>query len=180
VYRNLPPDWIIEEQKPKEATITLMGSKQAFGLLKEESLSVTLDMTGVKEGRQEMPLGNANIQHPSNVTIVDVNPNKMQFVAHMLVQAETPIDVRLSGSLPKGLVLGKVTVSPASVQIKAPRKNLKQIKITTEPINLREITATTTLTRQLVAPSAVRFAGGERPAAEVTIEVDPQETAPPK
>lgn len=180
VYRNLPPDWIIEEQKPKEATITLMGSKQAFGLLKEESLSVTLDMTGVKEGRQEMPLGNANIQHPSNVTIVDVNPNKMQFVAHMLVQIEAPIDVRLSGSLPKGLVLGKVTVSPASVQIKAPKKNVKQVKITTEPINLREITATTTLTRQLVVPPAVRFAGGERPAAEVTIEVESRETAPSK
>lgn len=179
VYRNLPPDWIIEEQEPKSATITLMGSKQAFSLLNEESLNVTLDMTGIKEGRQEIPIENRNIQHPSNVTVVDITPNKIKFVAHTLVQFEAPIDVRLSGSLPKGLALRKVAISPASIQLKGIKKNIKHIKVTTEPIDLREITATTTVTPQLVVPPEVRFIDGKRPPVEVTIEVGPKKGSPP-
>ena len=173
VSRNLPADWIIEGQKPKETTVTFVGSKQAFGLLNEDSLSVTLDMTGVKEGRQELPIGNNNIQYPSNVKVVGINPNKIRFVAHMLTHFEAPIDVKLSGALPKGLILRKVTVSPASVQLKAPKKDIKNIKITTEPINLREITATTKLEPQLIVPQKAQFVEGEQPSVEVTIEVGP-------
>ena len=173
VSRNLPADWIIEGQKPKETTVTFVGSKQAFGLLNEDSLSVTLDMTGVKEGRQELPIENNNIQYPSNVKVVGINPNKIRFVAHMLTHFEAPIDVKLSGTLPKGLILRKVTVSPASVQLKAPKKDIKNIKITTELINLREITATTKLEPQLTVPSKAQFVEGEQPSVEVTIEVEP-------
>jgi len=180
VYRNLPPDWIIEEQVPKRTTITLMGSKPAFGLLNEESLNVTLDMTGLKEGRQELPIGNNNIQSPSNVTVVGINPNKIKFVAHMLTPFEAPIDVRFSGALPKGLSLQKVNVSPASVQLKAPAKNIKNIKITTEPINLQEITATTKLKPQLIVPPEVQFGNGKQPSVEVTIEVGPKKAPPSK
>ncbi len=180
VSRNLPSDWIIEEQKPKETTVTLMGSKQAFGLLNEESLSVTLDLAGVKEGRQELPIGNNNIQYPSNVTVVGINPNKMKFVAHMLTRFEAPIDVKLSGTLPKGLAIRKVTVSPASVQLKAPAKNIKHIKITTEPINLQEITATTRFTPQLIVPPEIQCASGKQPSVEVTIEVGPTKAPPAK
>ncbi|MDD5724035.1 MAG: diadenylate cyclase [Syntrophales bacterium] len=170
-YRNLPLDWIIEEQKPKEATITLMGSKQAFGLLNEDALNVTLDMTGLKEGRQELPIGSNNVQYPSNVTVVDINPNKIKFVAHMLARLEAPIKASLSGTLPKGLRLRKVTVSPSSVEIKVPTKDIKTIKITTEPINLQEITTTTKFTPQLIVPPEAQFAGGKQPSVEVTIEV---------
>ncbi|MBN2538539.1 MAG: diadenylate cyclase [Deltaproteobacteria bacterium] len=172
VYRNLPSDWIIEEQKPKETTVTLMGSKQAFGLLNEESLSVTLDMAKVKEGQQELPIGNNHIQYPSNVTVVGIKPNKIRFIAHMLTNFEAPIDVRFSGTLPKGLDLQKINVSPASVKLKAPAKNIKNIKIITEPIDLMEITATTKLTPQLVIPPGVQFADGKQPSVEVTIEVE--------
>lgn len=173
VSRNLPADWIIEGQKPKETTVTFVGSKQAFGLLNEDSLSVTLDMTGVKEGRQELPIENNNIQYPSNVKVVGINPNKITFVAHMLTHFEAPIDVKLSGALPKGLILRKVTVSPASVQLKAPKKDIKNIKITTKLINLRKITATTKLEPQLTVPPEAQFADGKQHSVEVTIEVEP-------
>jgi len=180
VYRNLPTDWIIEEQRPKETTVTLMGSKQAFGLLNEDSLSVTLDMTGVKEGRQEVPIVSNSIQYPSNVTVVGINPNKIRFVAHMLTRFEAPIDVKLSGALPNGLHLQKVTISPASVHLKAPQKNIKHIKIATEPIDLQGITTTTKLAPQLVLPPEARFIDGKHPPVEVVIEVEPKKRPPSK
>ncbi len=180
VYRNLPPDWIIEEESPKETTVTLMGSKQAFSLLNKESLNVTLDMTGIKEGRQELPIGTTNLQHPSNVTVVAINPNKIKFTAHMLITFKVPVKVSLSGALPNGLKLGSVTASPPSVQLKALKKDMKRIKVTTEPINLPGITETTQVTPQLVIPPEARFADGKSPPVEVTIEVEPIPVSPPK
>ena len=180
VYRNLPPDWIIEEERPKETTVTLMGSKQAFSLMNEESLNVTLDMTGVKEGRQELPVGATNLQHPSNVTVVSINPNKIRFTAQKLIPFKAPIKVILSGSLPEGLNLGNITASPPSVQLKALKKDIKRIKVTTEPINIEEITKTTKVTPQLIIPPEARFAEGKSPPVEVTIEVTQPNAPPPE
>ncbi len=179
VYRNLPQDWIIEDQAPKRTTITLMGPKQAFSLLNEESLTVVLDMTGIKEGRQELPIGNNNIGHPSNLTVVSINPNTIKLEAHILNRFEAPIDVSISGTLSKELQMKKITVSPASVHLKAPKRDIRNIKIKTEPIDLRAVKTTTRLTPQLVVPPEARFIDGKQPQVEVTIEVEQKKTSPP-
>jgi diadenylate cyclase len=172
VYRNLTADWIIEEQKPKEATVTLMGSKQAFDLLNKESLKIVLDMMGVKEGRQQLLIGTENLQHPSNVTVVEIKPNKIGFVAQKLVRLEAPIEVRTSGTLSEEVTLQKIEVSPSSVQVITLSKNLKNLKIVTEPINLENITATTKITPRLIIPAEVQFVDGKQPSVEVTIEIE--------
>jgi len=175
VYRNLQADWIISEQEPKETTVTVMGSKQAFGLISEGSFKITLDMAEIKDGRQELPIGNKNIQHPSNVTVVGIKPNKIKFVAHRLVSIEVPVKVRLSGDLPKGLSLGKVSASPASINVKMLKKDSKKIKVETQPINLAEITDTAKFTSNLIIPPEINSVEGGQQTVEVTIEVQPKQ-----
>jgi YbbR domain-containing protein len=157
-----------------------MGSKQAFSLLNEESLSVTLDMAGVKEGRQEILIGNNNIQYPSNLTVVSINPNKIKFTAHMLRNIDVPVKANLQGALSKGLRIRKITVSPSSVWVKIDPKDKETVNILTEPVDLGKITTTTKLTLQLVVPPEVLFSGGKQPSAEVIIEVEPKGTPLPK
>jgi diadenylate cyclase len=172
VYKNLTADWIIEEQKPKEVTTTLMGPKQAFDLLNEDSLKIVLDMTAVKEGKQQVLIGTENLQHPSNVTVVDIKPAKIGFVARKLVRIDAPIEVRTSGSLPEGLKLKKIDIVPASIQVITLSKNIKKLKIVTEPINLEEISETTKLTAQLIIPEEVQSVNGRQPSVEITIEIE--------
>jgi diadenylate cyclase len=172
VYKNLTADWIIEEQKPEEATTTLMGSKQAFDLLNEDSLKIVLDMTAVKEGKQQILIGTENLQHPTNVTVVDIKPRKIGFVARRLVRIDAPIEVRTKGALPEGLNLQKIDVVPASIQVITLSKNIKKLKIVTEPINLEEISETTKLTPKLIIPEEVQSVNGRQPSVEVTIEIE--------
>ncbi|MBW2637934.1 MAG: DNA integrity scanning protein DisA nucleotide-binding domain protein, partial [Deltaproteobacteria bacterium] len=172
VYKNLMADWIIEEQKSKEATTTLMGSKQAFDLLNVDSLKIVLDMTEVKEGKQQILIGTENLQHPSNVTVVDIKPGKIGFVARRFVRIDAPIEVRTSGALPEGLKLKNIDITPASIQVITLSKKIKNLKIVTEPINLEEISETTTLTPQLIIPEEVQSVNGRQPSIEVTIEIE--------
>jgi diadenylate cyclase len=171
-YRNLSADWIIEEQKPKEAAVTLMGSEQAFGLLNEDSLKIVLDMTGIKEGEQQLLIGTESLQHPSNMTVVDIKPTKIGFVAHRLIRIDVPIEVKTSGTLSKGLKLQQINVTPATIQVITFMKDIKNLKIVTEPINLNDISETTILTPQIIFPPEVQFVNGKRPSVEVTIKIE--------
>jgi len=172
VYKNLATDWIIEKQKPEEVTSTLMGSKQAFDLLNEDSLKIVLDMTSVREGQQHIVIGKDNLQHPSNVMVVDVKPSTIGFVARRLVRIDAPIEVQTSGVLPEGLILQRIDIVPTSIQVITLSKDIKKIKIATEPINLGDISETTTLTPKLIIPNEVQSVNGRQPSVEVTVEIE--------
>jgi YbbR domain-containing protein len=117
-------------------------------------------------------IGTENLQHPSNVTVVDIKPSKIGFVARRLVRIEAPIEVRTSGALPEGLKLRKIDIVPASIQVITLSKNIKNIKIVTEPINLEEISGTTKLAPRLIIPEEVASVNGRQPSVEVTIEIE--------
>lgn len=174
-YRNLPSNWIIEEPKPKEATVTLMGSEQAFDLLNSQILKISLDMSKIKEGKQELVLEREEVRHPSNLSVVGMEPSKIQLIAHRMVPIDVPIKVQTSGKLPPGLTLRQMVVNPKSIQVMALPKGKKRVQILTEPINLREITTTSTLTPKLVLSSDIRFVNNKPPNVQVTIEIEQQE-----
>jgi len=174
VMKNLPSEWIIEDQYPKEANITLMGSQQAFDLLNVPSLRAVLDMSLVKEGTLELPLDGNQIQYPSNLTLVRIQPNQIRFTAHQMIRVETPVEVRTAGTLPPGYRLVKITINPAMVHVSTLKKELKPLqKIVTEPIDISRLTETTKVTPRLLLPEEVQFMDKKQPAVEVTIEIAP-------
>ncbi|HCJ66555.1 MAG TPA: hypothetical protein DHV62_04330 [Elusimicrobia bacterium] len=77
-YRNLSPDWIIAEPKPKETTITLSGSEKIFNLVDPKEFKLSLDMAKVKEGVNEFPLTKDLIRYPGNLSLVKVQPEKIR------------------------------------------------------------------------------------------------------
>jgi len=171
-YRNLPPDWFIEEPKSKEATVTLMGSGQAFDLLNPQTLKIVLDMSKVLEGNQEFILKPDQVRHPSNLSVVGIEPSKIELITHKMVLLDVSIKVATAGNLPPGLVLRQIVVNPKSIQVMAPPKGKRRVQILTEPINLQGITTTSTLTPKLVLPPDVRFVSDKPPPVQVTIEVE--------
>jgi diadenylate cyclase len=175
-YRNLASDWIIEEPKPKEATVTLMGPEQAFDFLNPQVLKISLDMSKIQEGEQGLVLEQVRVRHPSNLSVVGIEPNKIQLIAHQIIPIDVPIKVQTSGKLPPGLTLRQIVVSPKSIQVMALSKGKKHIQILTEPINLQDITTTSMLTPKLVLPEDIQFVNNKPPAVQVTIEIEKQKT----
>jgi len=171
-YRNLPPDWFIEEPRSKEATVTLMGSGQAFDLLNPQTLKIVLDMSKVQEGKQEVQLKPDQVRHPSNLGVAGIEPSKIELITNKMVCLDVSIKVQTSGKLPPGIALRQIVVSPTSIQIMAPPQRKKHVQILTEPINLQSITATSTLAPKLVLPPDTRFVNDKSPSVQVTIEVE--------
>jgi diadenylate cyclase len=177
IYRNLPNYWVIEEPRFKEATATLMGSEQAFGLLNPESLKIVLDVSNVEEGKQEILLGANLLKHPSNLTLVGIRPNKIQFVAHNMIPIEVPIKVETSGTVPPDLEILNIETNPKAIKVMALPKDDNRITILTEPIDLRSIISTSTLTPKLILPPNVRLIDEKPPEVRVTIEIKKKQQA---
>ena len=101
-YRNLSPQWVIEGTKITEAKVTLSGPEQAFNLLNPANLRISVDLSGVREGRQEIELANDMIKTPANVSVVSVTPSRIIVNASRLRSMVLPVDVRSEGALPAG------------------------------------------------------------------------------
>lgn len=171
-YRNLASDWTIEEPKPKEATVTLMGSKQAFNLLNPEALKISLDMSKILDGEQELVLERDQIRYPASLSLVGIEPAKIKLIAHQMVPTSVPIKVQTSGTLPPELTLRRIFVTPRSIEVMAPPHGKGPAEILTEPINLKDITATTSLTPKLVLPPDMRFKNNKSSSVRVTLEIE--------
>jgi len=69
-------------------------------------------------------------------------------------------------------------VKPTHVTVLVPKRLVgTDLQIPTEPIDLKKVTASTTLTAKLITPPEVSFEGGKPLSVEVTIRVRPRAAA---
>ncbi|OPL13365.1 MAG: hypothetical protein AVO39_03605 [delta proteobacterium MLS_D] len=176
-YRNLPVNWIIESQDPREATVSLTGPKQAFDLFDRNTLRVIVDMSDIREGSQEIPLTSGSVEYPSNLTVVDIQPATLRLTAHELVPRDVSVQVQTTGILREDLVLEGIEVSPEKVKVLAKRQSDDDLCIVTEPIALDTITETTRLSPGIVQQAGLFFVDRRPPALTVVIKVARKEPA---
>ena len=172
-YRKVSQDWEIEESRATQATVTLMGSSQAFSLFDPNSIKASIDLSSIVEGRQTIMLSSDMVNIPSNITVVKFKPDRILIAAHRLYQREVRVFIDTSGHVPAGYDIRKITVEPETLVVLAPFSLTgNRIYITTEPIDLSEITASQVMNMRLVYPNRIRFKNNQAPLVRVTIEVE--------
>jgi uncharacterized protein (TIGR00159 family) len=175
-YRNLGADWIIEEQKPREALVTLAGRARAFDLLDPRTLRITLDMSGIREGSQETVISDESVRRPPGLSVIAMEPRKIELTAHQMITADLAVEIQTYGKLEPGLVLDGIEVSPKSIPVLISTDNKTgPLKILTEPLDMEKITQTTMLTPPLILPAGSRFADPKTPTVKVKLTVRKQE-----
>jgi YbbR domain-containing protein len=168
----VPSNWRIEEPRLTEAKVILQGPQQAFYLLDERSLKLSLDLASVSATKQEFILSKDMVNAPSNLSVTEIKPAKTYIYASRLIAGSFPVQVTTQNSLPKNLSLQRITISPYKIRaLYDSRLNPDNIRLQTEPIDLQKITATSTLDTKLVLPAGVYLPDGKPPALWVIIRV---------
>jgi hypothetical protein len=171
-YKNVPQNWQIDEPQVTEAKVILQGPQQAFRLLDERSLKLSLDLSTVIEKKREIILSKDMVNAPSNLPVADIIPSKIHVYASKSILWTFPVNVNTQNSLAEHLSLQRMSITPSKVRVLI-GSNIKpeQIKIETEPIDLQKIFFTTTLDTKIVLPAGVSFPDGKSSAARVIIKV---------
>ena len=173
-YRKISQEWEVEGFRDKEATVTLTGPSQAFDLFEPSTLKISVDLSTLQEGQQEIVLSSDTIRIPSNLSLVKIQPETIMINAYRLYSVDVPFHIKTTGSLPATLNLKRISVSPEVISVQAPRRlirNRDKIVINTEPIDLNKVTQTTTFEVKLISPSEIRFKNGQNPIVKATVEV---------
>ncbi len=175
-YRNLSQDRIIGEPKPKEVTITLNGAERAFNMVDPKELKLSLDMSKVQDGENNIILNEEMARYPAGFSVLNIEPERIKLKIERMVTFTVPVEVKTQGTLPAGLSLVQIKVEPKEIQVVAPSTlPTGKINITTDVIDLKTITATTTFTPKLIVPPQVTLTANKYLDIKVTVEVETKE-----
>jgi diadenylate cyclase len=178
-YKNVPRNWQIDEPQVTEAKVILQGPEQAFRLLDEHALKISMDLASVTDKKREFTLTRGLVNAPSSLTVADIVPAKIHVYASKSVPWTFPVNVNTQNSLPEYLALQKMSITPTRVRVLiGSQVRPEQIKIETEPIDLGKIFFTTTLNTKIVLPAGVSFQDGKPVTASVLIRVKKKASSP--
>ncbi len=172
-FRNVSPEWEIVESRHREVTVTLTGPDQAFDLLDPSILKVSVALSHLVEGRQDIALSGSMIRIPSNLSLVRIKPESIRVTASRFYPQDVPVQVRTAGELPAGLRLKSVTPSPENIPVLASRSFIrKKVPLMTEAVDLSQIYEDTDLVAKVVLPDDVRFRNGVGHSVRVVVLVE--------
>jgi YbbR domain-containing protein len=153
----------------------LKGPEQAFRLYDTSKLKISLDMSQVKQGGQEVTLTKDMVNTPSSLSIVGIKPERIYVTTYRLLRVSLPVEVRTTGSLPQSVTLQRIEVTPPVVSVLiSPRLRNNGTVLKTKPLDLSFITTTTTFNPELLLPPEVRFIGDKPPSIAVIVKVRPK------
>lgn len=79
-FRFLPKEYLLEEVRPQEITVTLAGKQTDFQTLDGRQLKAAVDLSLVEEGSQALVLGDSNITFPSYLELTQISPQQIEIV----------------------------------------------------------------------------------------------------
>jgi diadenylate cyclase len=178
-YKNVPLNWQIDEPQITETRVILQGAQQAFRLLDERSLKLSLDLSAVMDKKREFNLTADMINAPSSIAIADIVPSKIHVYASKSIPWTFPVNINTQNSLSGNLSLQKISITPSKVRVLiSAQAKPEEIKIETEPIDLQKIFFTTTLNAKIILPAGVSFPDGKSTTASVLIKVKNKASSP--
>lgn len=122
-YRNLGQDLAITGME-ESVTLSLQGVPQAFDGLTPAHLEAYVDLNGKKEGRHEIRI---NAVAPRGVSIVSIDPAKVNIVLEDLITRQMTVESILQGEPGGGLVVDEVNFTPEEVFIRGPLPKVELI-----------------------------------------------------
>ncbi len=171
-YKNIPQSWQIDEPRISEAKVILQGPEQAFHLLNEKSLRLSLDLALLTEKKREFVLTKDMINAPSSISISDISPAKIRVYATRMVGATLAVHVPTRNRPPDSTALHKITWSPATIRVLMdPRLNPEDVRLETEPVDLENISSSVITTLRVLPVAGVSFPDGKAPQIRATIRV---------
>jgi diadenylate cyclase len=171
-YKNIPKNWQLNQTQATDVKVMLQGPGQAFYLLDEKSLKLSLDLATLAPKKNEFTLNKTMVNAPSNLSVTEINPATISIDASKLVPLTLPVNIKTQNSLPANMLLQRISFNPTVLRVMADAKlEPEKINIETEPIDLQKIFFTTSSTAKIVLPSGVYLPDGKATTVNVTIKV---------
>lgn len=168
-YLNRDPRMQIMSTSVNSVRLHLSGSSALISSLRPYQVKAKLDLGKAVSGMNIFALSEENIILPPGLWLNRIEPAEVQVALDMPVNKELPVQVDWVGTLPTGLLLESVTVTPAKITVVGAQRTLEEIStIYTEKVRLDDLAASGQLTAAVTFDGAsVRLVEAGRDRVEV-------------
>jgi YbbR domain-containing protein len=174
--KNPPEDRVLVKPQRRVVHVTLRGPSFLVGPIASAPPPMRVTLPDKMEDRIQMPLKPGDIQVPSMIEVLSVEPSQMEFVFEPLERREFKVEVPRVGQLAKQLTLSRIEFEPKVVTVRGPRSDLKMIKaVESEPIDLEELTESQAMTLALRNPGPHTTLAVKHVSARVAINEVPSQ-----
>ncbi len=171
-FRNITSDFALAQQVPSKAEITLEGAEQDFRLLDPAELVVSINLDKIEKGSNEFVISEENLELPAGIVLYDVEPKKITVTAIPTKVISLPVKIQTTGRLPGKLELVSIDANPSTVHLIVPQEgNHVPKSISTEPIDLNEITGSGNVNVQLLIPQKFKLPPEEDGEVSINIKI---------
>lgn len=136
-YRNIPSQVEITGDMTNTVQVRLRGSSHVIKGLTAKDVSTTIDLSKMRTGEKIAALSPLNVQAPFGAEVIRVNPSSVRFSLERTLVKTVPIVPTIIGQPAEGYEIGRVLVSPSSVQVEGPESRVNTLaSIVTIPVHV--------------------------------------------
>lgn len=141
-YSNFPRDLEISSTIVDSVSLEAVGPATQMRSLGESKIPAVLDFSSVTEpGERTFTLTAKEIRLPRGTQLLRTIPAQLRFFFEKTTTRPVPVEVVYSGTLAKGLKLGKVEITPPDLTITGPESHvLAARKLVSDPFDLSRVT----------------------------------------
>ncbi len=171
-YINIPEEKIILETIPEMVTITLSARGQTvLNSLSPESLTINISGDDISSGENEIEIERSLVNHPFNVSVVNVSPPIINIVVEEYEKYEIPIEANII-SRNERFEIKEVSTNPSTIKVLVPKEETPAEKIKTEEIDAQYVFQTTLLERKVILPETYRLHKDASRTVYITIVIE--------
>ncbi|HTT74548.1 MAG TPA: CdaR family protein [Candidatus Binataceae bacterium] len=172
LYRGLPPGFVITNPHPDNVRVQISGPRSLLSLIDPSRLAVRVDLSGVGIGQMQYRITPDSFSVPRQTNVTSITPSQLALDVDRIVEHMVPVKLTLGGTVAKGYEVKSITVTPASITITGPSREVARIdSVSTEPFSIDKATADDVGTVDLTAlPDMMRL---QTEAVSANVSVGP-------
>jgi YbbR domain-containing protein len=156
-YQNIPEQLELMGDPPGTVDVRVKGGSGTLGQLRTGDLVALVDLRNARPGRRLFHVTPEHVTAPTGIRVVHVQPATVALTFEASVTKTVPVVPAIDGDPAPGYLVGRVSASPATVDVVGPESVVRQLtEATTEPVSLRGATRLVrdTVTIGLADPAA--------------------------
>ena len=133
--RNVPAGMTMTNKPEREVEVRLSGPASLLSGMRPSEISVGVDLSAARAGRQYFTLDDRTVKVPPGVKLQRIFPPSIEVTLERTERRRVPVSVRIGGGVAVRRRVAKVEVDPATVEVEAlPEEFARMPVVQTEEI----------------------------------------------
>lgn len=150
---NIPSNMELVEKPAPTVDVTIRASNRMINEVSAANVFFKLNLSTATLFQQEYPLNETMVSLPPGAKVVRISPTKVRLKLERTQEVMLDIVPTIIGQAKEGYGISKIEIAPPRVLVQGPESKIREKdKISTSPINISELTASTEVEADLILP----------------------------